>query len=294
MYDPAGLKAFFNSYGENEWERLEKNLHGRVEYEVTKHILKKHLPPDGHILDVGCGPGRYAIDLARMGYRVHLVDISEEQLRIAEERIGEAGVLGNISSFSCLDVCDLSEIPNASYDAVICLGGALSYVRDARSLALSELIRVAKPGSPLIVSVMSLLGTFHLISHFDHERFLLILEDHIEWDPSTPFPDHVNTNLKSKDWHAPMTLYTSGYMKEFLEGHGCEVLEIASTNTITSSYWDGLEKITSNPEATEMLIRLRRSSAPGQVCWIWESISSPWRRPPGDDAFRTPQIPFRP
>jgi len=258
LYDPAGLKAFFNGYGENEWERLQKNLHGRVEYEVTKHILQKHLPPEGHILDAGCGPGRYAIDLTNMGYMVHLVDISEEQLRIAEERIGEAGVLGNISSFSCLDVCDLSEISDASFDAVICLGGALSYVRDGRHRAISELIRVARPGSPLILSVMSLLGTFHLLSPFDAKDFLVNIEDHVEWDPSTEFPDHLNTRPGSNEWHAPMTLYTSGYMREFLEEHGCEVLEIASTNTITSSYWAGLEKIASNPEATEMLIRLEK------------------------------------
>jgi hypothetical protein len=54
-------------------------------------------------------------------------------------------------------------------------------------------------------------------------------------------------------------------MRSFLEEHGCEVLEIASTNTITSSYWDGLEKIASNPEATELLMRLEKefSTRPG-------------------------------
>ena len=265
MYDPKGLSDFFDGYGEKEWERLEKNLHRRVEYEVTMHILRRHLPPEGHILDAGCGPGRYAIDLARSGYRVHLVDISEEQLRMAEERIVEAGLRGNIAALSCMDVCDLSDIPDASFDAVLCLGGALSYVRDGRHRAISELIRVARPGSPLIVSVMSLLGTFHLISHFDHAEFLVTLEDHVEWDASTGFPDHLNSRQDSNQWHAPMTLYTSTYMREFLEGQGCEVLEIASTNTITSSYWSELERIAANPEAIEVLMRLERefSTRPG-------------------------------
>jgi ubiquinone/menaquinone biosynthesis C-methylase UbiE len=265
VYDPKGLKSYYDGYGEREWERLEKTLHGRVHFEVTKHILRRHLPPEGHILDAGCGPGRYAIDLAKMGYRVHLVDISEEQLKLAEEKIVEAGVRGNITAFTCLDVCDLSEIPDASFDAVLCLGGALSYVRDGRHRAISELIRVARPGSPLIVSVMSLLGTFHLLSPFDAKDFLVNIEDHVEWDPSTEFPDHLNTRPGSNEWHAPMTLYTSTYMRSFLEEHGCEVLEIASTNTITSSYWDGLEKIASNPEATELLMRLEKefSTRPG-------------------------------
>ncbi len=267
MYDPKGLKAYYDGYGEKEWERLEMNLHGRVEYEVTMHILKRHLPDEGHILDVGCGPGRYAIDLANMGYRVYLVDISEEQLRIAEERIVGAGVRGNISEVRCLDVCDLSEIPDATFDAVLCLGGALSYVRDGRHQAISELIRVAKPGSPLIVGVMSLLGTFHLISHFDHAAFLVNIKDHVEWDPSTGFPDHLNSRPGSKEWHAPMTLYTSDYMRRFMEEQGCEVLEMAATHTITSSYWGDLENISGDPEATEMLIRLEKQfcTRPGVV-----------------------------
>jgi ubiquinone/menaquinone biosynthesis C-methylase UbiE len=265
VYDPKGLRDYYNVYGEREWERLERTLHGRVHFEVTKHILERHLPDGGHVLDAGCGPGRYAIDLAKKGYQVTLVDISEEQLKLAEEKIVEAGVRGNITAFNCLDVCDLSEIPDASFDAVLCLGGALSYVRDGRHRAISELMRVARPGSPLIVSVMSLLGTFHLLSPFDAKDFLVNIEDHVEWDPSTEFPDHLNTRPGSNEWHAPMTLYTSTYMRRFLEEHGCEVLEIASTNTITSSYWDGLEKIASNPEATELLMRLEKefSTRPG-------------------------------
>ncbi|MBA7478015.1 methyltransferase domain-containing protein [archaeon] len=265
MYDPKGLKDYYNVYGEREWERLERSLHGRVQFEVTKHILERHLPDGGHVLDAGCGPGRYAIDLAKKGYQVTLVDISEEQLKLAEEKIDEAGLRENISEVKCLDICDLSEVQDASFDAVLCLGGALSYVRDGRHRAISELIRVAKPESPLIVSVMSLLGTFHTISTFDDDGFLENIGDHVEWDPNTPFPEVLNSKVGSSEWHAPMTLYTSTYMRGFLEGHGCEILEIASTNTITSSYLGGLEKITSNREATELLIRLEKefSTRPG-------------------------------
>ena len=122
-------------------------------------------------------------------------------------------------------------IPEATFDAVLCLGGALSYVRDRRYDALRELIRVAKPGSPLVLGVMSLLGTFRLISTLDAEDFLENITDHIDWDPAAPFPDHIDTIPGSPEWHAPMTHYTSWYMRAFLEEHGCEVLEMASTNT---------------------------------------------------------------
>jgi len=155
------------------------------------------------------------------------------------------------------DICDLSEIPDATFDAVICLGGALSYVRDQRTTALRELIRVAKPASPLVISVMSLLGTFHLISILDARDFLVNIRDHIEWDPVTPFPDVLDSKPGSPEWHAPMTLYTSRYLGRFLEDHGCSVVEMASTNTITSGERK-LEKIASSPEAVKMLINLEK------------------------------------
>jgi len=44
------------------------------------------------ILDVGCGTGRRAIELARRGYRVTGIDLSESQLARAGQKAREAGV----------------------------------------------------------------------------------------------------------------------------------------------------------------------------------------------------------
>jgi len=266
MYSPRDIRDYYNRNSPNEWERLEKSLHGLVEYEVTLHVLRRHLPPEGHILDVGGGPGRYTMALSREGYRVHLVDISDEQLQIARGKIDEAELGDRVTSIDRMDVCDMSEIPDATYDAVLCLGGALSYVRDRRHDALRELVRVAKPGSPLAVSVMSLLGTFHLIATLDAKDFLNNVTDHVDWDPGEPFPEFLDSVPGSNEWHAPMTLYTSRYMKGFLEEHGCEVLELASTNTITSGV-HRYEKIPSSPEAVEMLLNLEKKfcNRPGVV-----------------------------
>lgn len=258
MYDSAEVQGHYDQYGEREWQRLEKNLHGRVEYEVTLHILRKHLPKAGHILDAGSGPGRYAIELARMGYSVYLLDLSEGQVELARRKIEEHGVGDRITAVEQGDICDLSSIPDATFDAVLCLGGVLSYVQEQRFRALGELIRVAKPGSTLIISVMSLLGTFHLIGTYDDVRFLADIGDHVEWDPAIPFPDVLNSRPGSPEWHTPMTLYSSQYMEGFMEEHGCTVLEMASSHTITSSYPTGLGKISEHPGAVEMLFELER------------------------------------
>lgn len=257
MYNPSDVRRHYDTYGEREWERLDNSVHGRVEYEVTLHLIKKHLRPNSHVLDAGGGPGRYSIELARKRHRVHLVDISEEQLKLAERKIDEAGVRDRIIGVRRMDICDLTEINDATFDVALCLGGALSYVMDQRSRALKELIRVAKPGSPLVVSVMSLLGTFHLISTLDARDFLVNIWDHVEWDPKMPFPEVLDSRPGSPEWHAPMTLYSSTYLKRFLEEHGCEVVEMASKNTITSGERK-LERIGGDPEALEMLINLEK------------------------------------
>ena len=50
------------------------------------------LPPRSRILDIGCGTGRHAIELAKRGYRVTGVDISSGMLSEAEKAAEKAGV----------------------------------------------------------------------------------------------------------------------------------------------------------------------------------------------------------
>ena len=47
------------------------------------------------ILDIGCGTGRHAIELAKRGYTVTGVDLSDAQLKRANQKASEAGVKVN-------------------------------------------------------------------------------------------------------------------------------------------------------------------------------------------------------
>jgi ubiquinone/menaquinone biosynthesis C-methylase UbiE len=254
-YFPEDVRRYYNEYGEKEWKRLEGSLHGRVQFETTTSIVAKYLRDGDYVLDAGGGPGRYAIWLAQRGADVYLGDLSDEQLRIAYTKIREAGVETHIN-VNKLDVCEM-DIQDHTFDMVLCLGGAFSYVRERHVDALAELIRVAKPGSILVISAMSLLGTFHLISTLDAVDFLENIEDHVEWTRGSPFPDIMYSRPGSREWHAPMTLYTSTYLRSVLEGMGCNVVETAATNTITSGEFN-TPRIANSPEAVEALIELEK------------------------------------
>ena len=68
------------------------------------------------VLDVGCGPGRHALALARRGFEVFGVDQSDEFLRLARE----AAAAEDLScTFEQLDVRALSFA--GEFDAVLCL-----------------------------------------------------------------------------------------------------------------------------------------------------------------------------
>jgi SAM-dependent methyltransferase len=83
---------------------------------ITAWLIERGVPPGSSVLDAGCGTGRYAIELARRGYRVHGMDASSEQ--VAEAR----RVLGDTTPALSLSIGDISELPAFRYDAILCRG----------------------------------------------------------------------------------------------------------------------------------------------------------------------------
>jgi len=71
-------EPFSDECAQAEQRRLEKH---RTEFAVSLRAINEFLPqPLCAVLDVGGGPGRYAIELSRQGYGVTLLDISTENL----------------------------------------------------------------------------------------------------------------------------------------------------------------------------------------------------------------------
>ena len=102
------------------------------------------------VLDVGCGPGRHAHDLARRGLRVHGIDISERFVDLAREQAPDG------ATFERLDARDLAFV--ADFDVVICLcQGAFGLMTangdDERVLA--GMARALRPGGLLALSAFN-------------------------------------------------------------------------------------------------------------------------------------------
>jgi ubiquinone/menaquinone biosynthesis C-methylase UbiE len=156
------VRSYYDSQPHREWDRLELTQSRQLEYFTTIHYLAKYLPDASlqiKIADIGGGPGRYSIYLAKKGYSISLVDISKQELLLAKEKIVEQSVK-NIEALIEANIIDLSTLPSNSFDAVLATGGVLSHVLspEDRLKAITELIRIAKPKAPIFISVMSRFG----------------------------------------------------------------------------------------------------------------------------------------
>lgn len=125
------VKENYDNNAHAEWERLE-GFH--FEFEIAKHYLKKYLRGKT-VLDIGGGPGRYSVYLAKLGYDVTLVDLSEGNVALAKEKFREHGV--NVKANVC-DARDLSSLRLGKFDNVLLMGPLyhLSDVEDRKRCVL--------------------------------------------------------------------------------------------------------------------------------------------------------------
>jgi SAM-dependent methyltransferase len=166
------VKEYYTTQVRDEWRRLIQDAYHRLEFETTLHFLENYLPEKGLILDAGGGPGRYTIELARRGYQVVLLDLTPANLEFARRQIKRYKIQDHVMNVVEGSIVDLSQFANNYFDAVICLGGPLSHVVDShrREQAISELVRIAKEGAPLFVSVMGRLSLLVVeLAMFQHE-----------------------------------------------------------------------------------------------------------------------------
>ena len=117
------------------------------------------LPRGLRVLDVGCGAGILAVDLARRGHVVDGLDASQAMIELASQVLVDAGVADSVR----VRVGDAHNLPfpTSSYDFVISLG-VLPFVHTP-SLALTEMARVVKPNGHVLVSSDNLLRLNHLL-----------------------------------------------------------------------------------------------------------------------------------
>jgi len=149
MAEDAPLTAAMHAYYElgNEAGRLGAGGPGLLEFERTREIILRALPPAPAVVaDIGGGPGRYALWLAGLGYRV----VHRDLVPLHVGQVTSAAATAAVSVDSAVgDARDL-DLADASADAVLLLGPLYHLDRDDRIRALREAGRVVRPAGPVL------------------------------------------------------------------------------------------------------------------------------------------------
>ncbi|MCB0257614.1 MAG: class I SAM-dependent methyltransferase [Anaerolineae bacterium] len=151
------VEDHYSQNTDTEWQRLEKH---RTEFAVTLRTLESFLPsPPCSVLDIGGGPGRYAIELAARGYTVTLVDLAAGCLEFAQQKAADAGV--QLHDAVQANAMNLDAFGDDGYDAVLLLGPLYHLLtRSERQRAVQEAVRVLKAGGCLFAAFVTRFAPF--------------------------------------------------------------------------------------------------------------------------------------
>ncbi|HEV3047293.1 MAG TPA: class I SAM-dependent methyltransferase [Solirubrobacteraceae bacterium] len=131
-----------SAYYEALWRDLPLELEPS-DFELRLRFLMAHLHPGARVLDLGCGDGRFTIELANAGMRAVGVDVAEEALRRARSRQPRLDL-------RLIDAAGPWPLEDTSFDAVWA-GEVIEHVADTAAW-MSELRRVLRSGGSVLVS----------------------------------------------------------------------------------------------------------------------------------------------
>jgi len=155
---------WFEDLADHLGSAYDRYAHTKGTVQEVDHIVEVlGLQPGEQVLDVGCGTGRHALELARRGVEVHGVDISQRFIDLAragalsDERTDRIGsVRSSLATFERGDARAMHF--DADFDAVICLcqGAFGMMTADGDDAAvLSGMARALRPGGRLGLSAFN-------------------------------------------------------------------------------------------------------------------------------------------
>lgn len=151
------VESLYDHRSEYEWNRLERHP---TEYAVTLRAMADYMPPaPASVLDIGGGPGRYAIALTRQGYQVTLVDLSQAILALARQKAVEASV--TLSGVVHANGLDLAAFADSAYDVVLLMGPLYHLLTEQeRRQAIAEAKRVLRLGGIIFAAFVTRFSPF--------------------------------------------------------------------------------------------------------------------------------------
>jgi len=115
----------FSDYAQY-YDLLNQQKDYKLEVDYIVSLLNKFAPDSNNLLDLGCGTGLHAINLAEKGYQITGVDQSENMISIAKNRLNKYHQsISKLTKFGVGDIRSYST--NKLYDVTLSLFHVVSY-----------------------------------------------------------------------------------------------------------------------------------------------------------------------
>ncbi|MCQ6562684.1 class I SAM-dependent methyltransferase [Paenibacillus mendelii] len=227
------VMKYYQSF--DEWGRLDREP---VEFIVNMAHIQRYLPSRGRIADIGAGPGKYALALARAGHEVTLIDLVPRLVEQARSKAAELQLERQFAGFHVADARDLHEWPDDHFDACLLLGPLYHLQNEEdRIRAVSEVNRITKKEGFIFAAFMT------RIRHFTTS--LLYPE---AWKPNHTI-EGIDSFLASGIFnHTDEGRFTGAYffdierISPFMQSSGFECVKLIGSGSIaggmTVDQWD--------------------------------------------------------
>ena len=263
-YDPDFPRAHYDRLADAEWTRLTRSRRGELNFRVHMDVLRAHITPEMDVMEVGAGAGIYTKELVHMARRLVVSDLSEVQLALNRDHMRDLGVLDRVSDYRVLDLVDLgAAVEPSSFDAVVCVGGPLSYLLDKESVGVRQILRVVKPGGIVMLGVMSLVNTVVLYMDTLPAEKEAIGLDNLRW--------LLETGLQDREHHPATEHYchmmTSADVDRLLVGEAVDVVEKRAAGVLGMAGETALDAVREDEELWDLVVEreLAWSKLPGTL-----------------------------
>ncbi|MBI3006617.1 MAG: class I SAM-dependent methyltransferase [Ignavibacteriales bacterium] len=147
------IAEIFDETFENE---ITKRFREKIYYQIQSVI-----PPGSSVLDINCGTGIDALELARRGYDVTGLDIAPKMIARAKAKAERESVMG--TRFLVCSFEQLAETTKGASDLVLSNFGGLNCIQKIAPVA-QQIASVTKPGGYFLATVMPPICLWEIVS----------------------------------------------------------------------------------------------------------------------------------
>lgn len=121
--------------------------------ENVLNFIENKTDKNSILVDLACGSGSYDIELCKIGYKVHGIDLDESMIGSARKKYE-----GENLKFTCDDMTKIQKYHDKnSVGTIICIGNSLVHLNSKKEIEtfIAKCYEVLKPNGKLIVQIIN-------------------------------------------------------------------------------------------------------------------------------------------